>query len=269
MDWGFAKVEDSLGNVFTCACFAMICHHCVVDMNKGANVQYSSSTNNTGLFYRCGKVTGTSTQTATPIFPAESSSSMAKIGAKGNTGTGGNIRICGVRVYDRALSAAEIEKNNAYDRWYYFGDTVPTDAGTLAAPLSWGTTADLFRSNEGNYNGVLAQSNYTGNGSELPRGYWYLRSGSDGSYAYSPIKVSNGEDSTTGTVYFPRLNTRDLGGEYFDPLRERYVNGQEGETTLGVLYDVQGGELFNGGYRLPLPVGALDRNNMLPATSRG
>lgn len=28
MDWGFVKVADPFGEVFTAACFAMICHHC-------------------------------------------------------------------------------------------------------------------------------------------------------------------------------------------------------------------------------------------------
>lgn len=28
MDWGFIKVEDDLGNIWQCACFAMVCHHC-------------------------------------------------------------------------------------------------------------------------------------------------------------------------------------------------------------------------------------------------
>ena len=30
MDWGFVKVLDYLGNVFMCACLAMVCHHCGV-----------------------------------------------------------------------------------------------------------------------------------------------------------------------------------------------------------------------------------------------
>lgn len=28
MDWGFVKVEDHTGNTWTCACFAIVCHHC-------------------------------------------------------------------------------------------------------------------------------------------------------------------------------------------------------------------------------------------------
>lgn len=28
MDWGFTHVQDSSGGEFTCACFAMVCHHC-------------------------------------------------------------------------------------------------------------------------------------------------------------------------------------------------------------------------------------------------
>lgn len=28
MDWGFLNVEDEYGNVWRCACFAMVCHHC-------------------------------------------------------------------------------------------------------------------------------------------------------------------------------------------------------------------------------------------------
>ena len=28
MDWGFVKVQDHTGNMFTAACFAMVCHHC-------------------------------------------------------------------------------------------------------------------------------------------------------------------------------------------------------------------------------------------------
>ncbi len=28
MDWGFVTVEDSEGNTWRCACFAMVCHHC-------------------------------------------------------------------------------------------------------------------------------------------------------------------------------------------------------------------------------------------------
>lgn len=28
MDWGFVNVQDSFGNTWKCACFAMVCHHC-------------------------------------------------------------------------------------------------------------------------------------------------------------------------------------------------------------------------------------------------
>lgn len=28
MDWGFVNVEDEQGNIWRCACFAMVCHHC-------------------------------------------------------------------------------------------------------------------------------------------------------------------------------------------------------------------------------------------------
>ena len=28
MDWGFVNVVDMLGNIWRCACFAMVCHHC-------------------------------------------------------------------------------------------------------------------------------------------------------------------------------------------------------------------------------------------------
>lgn len=28
MDWGFVNVQDSFGNTWRCACFAMVCHHC-------------------------------------------------------------------------------------------------------------------------------------------------------------------------------------------------------------------------------------------------
>ena len=28
MDWGFVNVEDEQGNIWKCACFAMVCHHC-------------------------------------------------------------------------------------------------------------------------------------------------------------------------------------------------------------------------------------------------
>lgn len=28
MDWGFADVEDSTGQQWRCACFALVCHHC-------------------------------------------------------------------------------------------------------------------------------------------------------------------------------------------------------------------------------------------------
>lgn len=160
------------------------------------------------------------------------------------TYTASMLRIYGVRVYNTVLTAAQIAKNAEYDNWYYFGGAKPSGAQVSNASVSWNSTADLIRSEDGSKNGTLVQKNYSGGIAGLPsRGYYYLRD-------------ANGSTSTvylkTGPSYGPLLRTRNINNEYYDytTLGQNVMRGQEGVDENGSLIDCEG-RLYYGGYRLP------------------
>ena len=240
---------------------------------SGANLQqplYSTSTyvvdadgvtnkNNRGTaknrYYVGGSQVGYYDTAFTGYVPEDSEWRVNAYGVSGNC----FVRLYGVRVYDHALTDDEIAKNAEYDKWYYCGGTKPEGlTATVTTGLVWGTpNSQLFCSEDYGYNGTLISASYSGDGSDLGRGYWYLRSGSDGSYTYSEIKAKN------GLVYLPQLRMTVMGNEVYggtliNGQNCEFVLGQEGEMSNGQLYSCEDG-IISGGYILSKTLGGVSR----------
>ena len=243
----------------------------VVDKERGEAIcAATGQTNAIAAAFQNGTVRSYRTGTVIPYFPTFEDGCYGYVG-RSESYTMSNVRISGVRIYDRPLTKEEIAKNSAYDDWYYFGRETSEESHATASSITWGdgNPHALFRSVDGNRNGELVMDGYTGDGSDLSRGYYYLRNGSNGSYSgYSDVK------EVFGAVYLPVWRSLAIGTEYFDLARERYVNAQEGEgyqggtpaTHTGVLYDTQGDRYYGGGYRLPNVDEALNRNQYASGT---
>ena len=173
------------------------------------------------------------------------------------------LRVCGVRVYGKALEPEDLERNAAYNMWYYFGGEMPSGAtaqtGTLTLNAD-GTVSGgpykLFRSDSGGYNGTLADENYTGQGLGS-RGYYYVMD-SAGNYSNIVAKYDQ--------AFGPRLHTTDQGNEYYGVPKYYNVYGQEGERPDGTLYDADD-NMFYGGFKLPDYSQCNDRDANKPGTA--
>lgn len=159
-------------------------------------------------------------------------------------GTEQFVKVLGIRVYDRVLAETEIMQNAQYDNWYYFAGEKPYGANSISGGSI--TSGDLFITSSRNYNGTLLQKGYSGDMSELPRGYYYIRNGN----SYSSIVERNQDAITFG----PRLRSVSPNNTaaVLSVLQTKYLEGQEGQDSNAVLNDCEDG-IISGGYIMPNP----------------